>query len=323
MISVVIPHYNNLQILRNCLKAISQSLKRKTEIIIVDNGSTDGSREYLEQLKAKGLMLKAIFNDRNYGFAKAVNQGIKVARNDWIVVMNNDVKVGKNWFKTIAQELKKLPAYTKSTERQGRVGCLFGKVLNGDGTKIESTGLIFWLKGKAFNRGNGEPANTGKYNSKEFVFGSSASIVVYYKPALEMIGFFDEDFFAYEEDIDLALRLHSAGWKTMFIPKAISYHLGGATTKKMGNFRYRMDAKNWWFIIIKNYPLSILVKHGPKILIERLKNLSGLIKNTSWYRIPIAIFKTYGELVIKFPKIIRKRSPISPQKLYEISENCC
>ncbi len=328
MFSIVIPHWNNLQILKNCLESIFQSMSHTVrdksytsdgvtpfEIIVVDNGSTDGSREFLEQLSTKSYQLKAIFNDRNFGFAKAVNQGIEAAKNDWVVVMNNDLKIDKNWFEEIFNKIQKLE------NLKTQIGCIFGKVLNWEGTEVESTGLEFWLKGKAFNRGNGEPADTNKYDSPEFIFGASASIAAYYKPALEEVGSFDNDFFAYEEDVDLALRLHSAGWKTYYVPTAVSYHIGGKTSRQMGNFRNRMDAKNWWFIIIKNYPLNLIIKHGPEIFVERLRNLSGLIKNTQWYKIPTAVLATYGELLLKLPKIIRKRKPISSDKLYEISKD--
>jgi GT2 family glycosyltransferase len=339
MFSIVIPHYNGLPLLKNCLKSISESIgpnakgqMLKTEIIVVDNGSTDGSKEYLEKMtNGKWLMakkknkenqtsiinhqsLKVIFNDRNLGFAAAVNQGIKAAEYDWVVVMNNDLKVDKNWFLEIQKVINNNLDNTS-------IAALFGKVLNWKGTKIESTGLEFYLKGKAFNRGNGLPAETNKYNSPEFIFGPSASIAAYYKPALEQVGLFDEDFFAYEEDVDLALRLYAAGWKTYYIPSAVSYHIGGETSGKMGNFRQRMDAKNWWFIIIKNYPLSIIFKHWPEIFIERLRNLSGLIKKTTWYKIPTAVLSTYAELISKLPKIIKKRKPIGGEKLYEISKN--
>lgn len=316
MFSIVIPHWNNQSLLSECLDSLISNLKFsnfQNEIIIVDNGSTDGSREYLEQLKAKSYQLKAIFNNRNLGFAKAVNQGIEAASNDWVVVMNNDLKLDKNWF----LEIKKGINICKNNDK---IGSLFGKVLNWEGTKIESTGLIYWIKGKAFNRGNGEPADTDKYNAPEFIFGPSASVAAYYKPMIMEIGLFDEDFFAYEEDVDLALKMHAAGWKAFYQPTAISYHRGGETSKKMANFRQRMDAKNWWFIIIKNYPWLIIANHGPEILVERLRNLSGLIKNTTWYKIPISIIRTYGEIIVKLPKMVNKRQPISQKKLYEISQ---
>jgi len=294
MFSIIIPNYNGKEFLADCLSSLPKNL----EVIVIDNSSTDGSVEYLKKKE-----IKLIENKKNLGFAKAVNQGILAAKNNYVVAMNNDLRVEKNWFKVMTEAIKRW-------QNKEKVGAYFGKVLDWDGKRIESTGLIYWLKGKAFNRGNGEIDSANKYNKEEFIFGASASMVVYYKPALLKIGLFDEDFFAYEEDVDLALRLKEIGWRTLYVPKAISCHLGGATSKRMANFRQRMDTKNWWFIIIKNYPISILIKHGPEILIERIRNLSGLIKATPWSKIPWVIIRTYGEILLKLPKMFVKRKPL-------------
>ncbi|MFA5750332.1 MAG: glycosyltransferase family 2 protein, partial [Candidatus Shapirobacteria bacterium] len=137
---------------------------------------------------------------------------------------------------------------------------------------------------------------------------------------LKKIGLFDEDFFAYEEDVDIALKLVNLGYQTLYIPKAFCYHLGGGTSNKMGNFRSRMDTKNWIYIIIKNYSASEFWNNFPSIFEERLRNLSRLIKNTikayglkSIYKLPIDLLKTYGEVLIKLPKMFKKRKNL--QKL--------
>jgi len=362
MFSVIIPNYNGERFLQECLVSLAESMRvylraggkrgerKRVEIIVVDNGSTDGSREYLKKLKFKlkeiknrKLKLKVIFNDQNLGFAKAVNQGIKEARNDYVVVMNNDLRLDKNWFAVMAGAINQW-------QKKEKVAAYFGTVLNWKGNQIESTGLEYWLKGKARNRDNGRRVSGVRFQvpgfgfqvsgsgfqvsgsgfrvsgvrfqrtksqkpetrnlKPEFVFGASASVVVYYKPALIEVGLFDEDFFAYEEDVDLALRLHSAGWKTLYVPKAISYHLGGGTSSRLGNFRQRMDAKNWWFILIKNYPLGVLIRHSPEIFLERLRNLSGLLKVTPWWRWPIDLGRTYAEILLKLPRMVKKRRPL-------------
>ncbi|MPN33502.1 hypothetical protein SDC9_180990 [bioreactor metagenome] len=144
--------------------------------------------------------------------------------------------------------------------------------------------------------------------------------MVYQKNIIQKIGGFDNDFFAYEEDVDLALRLSKLGYKTLYIPNAICYHLGGGTSNQMGNFRACMDVKNWFFIIIKNYSLKEIFKNLPKIIEERLRNLSYLVKTTinsykfkSIYYLPLSITKTYGQVLIKLPKMINKRKQL--QKL--------
>ena len=345
-LSVIIPNWNGERLLRKNLAKILKAWPKGTEVIIVDDGSTDGSVELIKSLtssrvnewlkkkekkeknnnnksnslitnsliKNRKITIKLIENKKNLGFAGAVNQGIKVAKNNYVAVMNNDLRLEKNWFLVMKNMIQKYPAEKK------KIGTYFGTVLNWNGTKIESTGLQYWLKGRAKNRDNGKRLKYStiqifKRKKQEFVWGASASVVVYYKPALMEVGLFDEDFFAYEEDVDLALRLWGADWKTLYVPQAIAYHLGGGTSRRMGNFRQRMDAKNWWFIIIKNYPWSILIRYGPEILIERLRNLSGLLKSTPIWRWPIDVARVYGEVVLKLPKMIRKRKPIELGKL--------
>jgi len=124
----------------------------------------------------------------------------------------------------------------------------------------------------------------------------------------QKIGLFDEDFFAYEEDVDVALRLAKLKYQTLYIPQTLCYHLGGGTSGKMGNFRNRMDAKNWIYLIIKNYSASEFWSNFFPIIEERLRNLSGLTKLPSKltvlksvYKLPIDLIKTYGEVLIKTP----------------------
>ena len=312
MFSVVIPNYNGQEFLFGCLNSIlSASGSLAAEIIVVDNGSTDGSVGYLKsqssKVKSTSQKLKVIFNKKNLGFAKAVNQGILAAKNEFVALINNDLKIERNWFAEIEKAIR-------VRQRKERIATYCGKVLNWDGTKIESAGLFYWLKGKAFNRGNDQSIKTDHYRKEEFVFGAPASAVVYYKPAIVEAGLFDEDFFAYEEDVDLALRLKKLGYYTLFIPQSISYHIGGATSSKMGNFRNMMDAKNWIYIIVKNYSLAKFIKYFPQIIEERLRNLSGLIKQTikiykfkSIWILPISLVKTYGQVLLNLPKMVSKR----------------
>lgn len=328
MFSVIIANYNGKEFLETLLSSIAKTkgLSLVTEVIVIDNGSSDGSVETVGKFKNSknklqtnfkpqnpnhksgkapfGPNIKLIKNKTNLGFAGAINQGVLVAKNDFVAVLNNDLKLDKNWFIHAKKAIEKW-------SKKEKIAAYFGKVLNQDGTRLESAGLLYWIKGKAFNRGNNQLAKTDKYDKEELIFGAPASAVVYYKPALLEGGLFDQHFFTYQEDVDLNLRLIAFGYETLYLPKMISYHFGGGTSQKMGFLRQKMTVRNWWFIIIKNYPFSVLVKYGPEILFERLRNLSGLAKTVNWWKLPGVFLKISLEIVLLFPKMIVKRKPIT------------
>lgn len=313
-LSVVIPNYNGAHFLPDCLKSIITASKNQLlnlEIIIVDNGSTDDSllqiKKLNHSLKIENWHLKIIQNTSNLGFASAVNQGIQAAEGDSVMIINNDLTLHPQWFAQM------IPVILQN--KDPKVTTFFGLVLNKDGTKIESEGLEFFYRGKALNTNNGHPyLSSNPYTLRPYlIWGASASVVIYHKQTIQAIGLFDPDFFAYEEDVDLALRLRKLGYLTLYIPTAISYHLGGGTSRLMGNFRHRMDAKNWIYIILKNYSLSEFLKNLPQIVEERLRNLSGLIKNTPLPLVPYSIIRTYGQIILNLPNIQNKRKAI--QKL--------
>lgn len=320
--SIIIPNYNGAIFLFDCLYSLYQSIKFTTanfEIIIIDNHSTDNSleiiKDFFNQYRSTKLTSKVISSPKNLGFAKAINLGISQAKYEFVVPCNNDLTLEKNWFEIISQIIK--------DNQNPSITTFFGTVLNKTGDRYESQGLKFFISGKCQNISNGKNFSSKdlkNYSSNVLVWGTSAALVVYQKNIIQKIGMFDQDFFAYEEDVDLALRLAKFGYKTLYIPQAISYHLGGGTSNQMGNFRARMDVKNWFFIIIKNYSLKEITKNLPKITEERLRNLSYLIKTTirsyklkSIYYLPVSIVKTYSQVLIKFPKMINKRKQL--QKL--------
>lgn len=314
--SIIIPNYNGAHFLTNCLNSLKQAINNcpnsQFEIIFVDNNSKDNSIEIFETIIPKNFTYRILLNQKNYGFAGAVNQGIVKAKHDWVVLLNNDLTMEPNWFQLISKTIKE--------NKNPKIATFFGTVLTKDGTKFESQGLNFFYSGKCQNISNGKkftPSLLKEEIGNGLVWGASAAFVVYNKKILKQIGLFDEDFFAYEEDVDLALRLHNLNYQTIYIPKAISYHLGGGTSNKMGIFRYKMDAKNWFYIIIKNFSKREIIKNLPKIIEERLRNLSGLTKQTirfykikSIYYLPSILFTTYGEVLINVPKMLKKRKQI-------------
>lgn len=267
-ISIIIPNYNGAKFLVDCFKhlqiAIENCPDSKFEIILVDNASSDNSLE----LSKNYIIIK---NFKNFGFATAVNQGIKKAKYEYVCLLNNDVNLDKNYFKVILKAIKDNP----------QTACFCGTVFNKDGSEIESQGINFDWSGKCLQINHNKKIDDCSLKIKNhFVWGSSGAAVIYKKDIITKIGLFDEHYFAYIEDVDLAFRLQKNHYQTLLIPKAHVYHLGGGTSNKMGNFRAKQTFKNWIYFIFKNYSKKELFRYFPKIIIERLRNLSYLIKST-------------------------------------------
>lgn len=275
-ISIIIPNFNGAKYLPDCLKNLQTAIKQcpdsKFEIILVDNASTDNSIKLFNFLSTQLLNYSTIQLNTNTGFATAVNRGIIAAKYEYVCLLNNDINLDKNWFKLISQNIKKYP----------KTACFCGTVLNQDGTKIESQGISFDWSGKCnqINHGlNYSTIHLLDYSTK-YVWGSSAAAVIYNKKILLKIGLFDEHYFAYVEDVDVAFRLQKNGYQTLLIPKALACHLGGGTSNKMGNFRAKQTFKNWIYFIKKNYSPKEIFLNLPAITVERLRNFSYLIKST-------------------------------------------
>ncbi|MGA9138887.1 MAG: glycosyltransferase family 2 protein, partial [Methanocella sp.] len=211
LVSVVIVNYNGMRFLEGCLSSLMKQSYSPIEIILVDNGSSDGSLEFV---KSHYAMVKIIENDRNLGFAIANNEGIGITKGKLIATLNIDTEVTPCW----------VEAHVRAMASDAMIGMCSSKMLSmGDPRIIDSTGLCISRSGACWDRGQYE-TDAGQYEETEEVFGPCAGAAMYRKEMLDKIGLFDEDFFAYMEDADLAFRGQLAGWKCIYVPEAIALH---------------------------------------------------------------------------------------------------
>jgi len=316
-VSIIIPNFNGEKFLPDCLNSLLTAIKNcpsiKFEIILVDNASSDNSIKIFNQYF---LNSKILFLDKNYGFAQAVNQGIDASTSDWILVCNNDLKTSPYWLSIITKAI--------NNNSDPKLAAITGTILNYSGTDIESQGLKYYPYGKCTNLNNHKKVTPKflrqiKTLPSKYIWGASAALTLYNRKILKKSGKFDNDFFAYEEDVDLAIRLQHLRYRTLYVPGAVCYHLGGGTSNKMGNFRSMMDAKNWIYIIIKNYSKKEIFLNLFPIIIERLRNLSGLIKHTPKTKMIPTIVKTYQPVFKNFRLMIQKRKQIN--SLYSLLQD--
>ncbi len=303
MISVIIPNYNGIEHLKQCFDSLRRQTLREFSVIMIDNNSSDDSVKFVSENYSE---VKIIRMSSNTGFAKAVNQGIKIAmldeKTDYIVLLNNDTECDANFL----SEMKK--GFRDSST--GSVAC---KMLNfNERNKIDDAGDFIKSKGSPYARGY-EETDTGQYDKGEFIFGACAGASAYRKEVFRRAGFFDEDFFAYYEDVDFSFRLQLCGYKCFYNPDAVVYHKRGATTSNRLGFQTMLCERNLVALRIKNYPLSILILNLPVFMLVRIKRyFLFLTKHSS--SLFFSALKGYCQGVLKIPKSIGKRREIQRLK---------
>lgn len=245
-VSVVTPNYNGKDFLYAYFESLIKNSNEIGEVIIVDNGSSDGSQEFIRNYREKvDFPIVLIENSQNLGFAEAVNQGISKARYDYIFSLNNDTVVEKS---AILELLNLL-----NTEE--RIFSVSSKMVQFNNPKlIDDAGDDYTLLAYTKKRGNNQ--NLNKFIEVSEVFSSCAGAALYRKDLLEELGGFDSEFFAYMEDVDLGYRARINGYKNMFCPNAVVYHMGSATTGTQYNeFKVRLAARNNVWVVYKNLPI--------------------------------------------------------------------
>ncbi len=252
-VAVVIPNWNGEEYLTECIDSLLAQTT-KCDIVVVENGSTDSSVELLEPNYKK---IKVIYLDDNIGFAGGVNVGIKYSiENDYqyVALFNNDAVADKNWLKYLLLNQEEYPG----------IGITTCKLLKSNHKHIDSTGDLYTTWGLPYPRGRDE-LDKKQYDDSVEVFSASGGASLYRVDMLKEIGLFDEDFFAYYEDVDISFRAQLYGWKIHYVPSSLAYHQIGGTSSKIKDFTTFQTLKNLPWVYWKNVPVSIAIPMFPKI----------------------------------------------------------
>jgi GT2 family glycosyltransferase len=220
----------------------------------VDNGSEDGSVELLEKSYPE---VRIVRHNKNLGFAGGVNAGIRLAmekRADFVALLNNDAVADKDWLKRLAEFLTDHP----------EAGIVTSKILESDGKMLDSTGDIYTSWGLPYPRGRDETDNK-QYDKDIWIFAASGGASLYRVKMLKQIGLFEEDFFAYYEDVDISFRAQLAGWKVGYEPAAIALHQISATSSQIKGFATYHTLKNLPLLLWKNVPWKLMPTIWPRL----------------------------------------------------------
>lgn len=306
MTDVIIPNFNGLENLKCVLASLSAQTVKDFGIIIVDNGSSDGSVEFVESNYKEAVIIK---NGTNLGFSRAVNIGIKYSleknNSDYIILLNNDIEVERDFME------KGIRTFDGINDA-GFVACKMLNFYNRD--MIDDTGdFIRRNGGIPMARGHGEK-DTGQYDIPGYVFGACAGAAFYKSELFRNAGLFDGDFFAYLEDVDLSFRFQLAGYRCWYNPEIICYHKRRETTSRFDGWETYYTEKNLVALRLKNYPFGLYIKYSPLFFLARASRFTKYLGN----RYPKGTFrfaiKGYLKGLSEIPKSLAKRRKIQRSK---------
>jgi GT2 family glycosyltransferase len=312
LVSVIIVNYNRAALLEACLRSLVQPQGVPFEAVVVDNGSSDGSVETVEAFAAAApFPVRLLRNAENLGFCAANNQGIRASAAPFVALLNNDAEAEPDWL-----------AQLHSAFEDPRVGMAASKILVYEDPRIiDKAGHLIWLDGQNRGRGTGE-RDCGQYEQMEDVLWPDGCACMYRRAMLDDIGLFDEDLFAYGDDAELGLRARIAGWRCLYVPKAVVRHHRGSTLGVLSPRRLELIERNRVLLAAKHFPPDLLLLNPLFFALRigagawaalrgrgeagRIPGLGGKV------RAFLAVLRGDLEALMMLPRTWRKRRALKP-----------
>ena len=287
-VTIIIPNYNGYRFMDPCLSSLKKQTFKDFRTLIVDNASADGSVEYVREHYPE---IDLITLDKNYGFSRAVNIGIRHSRTPYVILLNNDTTVDPYYIEEMV----------KAIEQSPRIFSVSSKMIQMYHPElIDSAGDLYTLTGWGVCRGVGRPISN--YSKSDEVFSACAGVAIYRRQVFKKIGLFDEKHFAYLEDIDVGYRAKIFGYRNMYCPTALVYHVGSGTSgSKYNSFKVKFSARNNVYLNYKNMPLL-------QLLVNFLPLLGGYLLKYAFF-VKIGFGKDYADGIregLKTRKTLRK-----------------
>lgn len=249
-VSVVIPNFNGIAFLDSVLASLEGQTLSNFEVILVDNGSTDGSCSFVT---ANYPWVHLIELAENFGFCGAVNAGIRAAKAPYVLLLNNDTEVKEDFVEEMLAAIRR---------HKNAFSCGARMVQYHDRDRLDDVGNYYCALGWSFARGRGKDIHA--YETEDKIFSACAGAAIYRKKIIEKIGYFDEEHFAYLEDTDIGYRARIYGYENWYAPKAIVYHVGSGTSgSRYNQFKTRYSSRNNIYLIYKNMPLLQIILNLP------------------------------------------------------------
>jgi GT2 family glycosyltransferase len=294
---VIVPNWNGRELLEVLMPSLAAQDFEGASVLIVDNGSTDGSVNYLRESWPD---VEVLALPGNVGFAPAVNRGIEAGDSELVALLNNDMEVEPRWLAELVAELDGHP----------EAGSATSKLLDFTNREmLDGTGDVLAWSGNANRRGQGD-RDDGSYDDRREVFSACAGAALYRRTALDDVGRFDEDFFAYLEDVDWGFRARLRGWGCRYVPTSVAYHMGGATTRRTSDLEVYLNRRNQLALVIKNFPAGALLRYGWLVGLEQLHALWSALRT----RALGAQLRAWRDALRRLPATFAKRREIQRRR---------
>lgn len=297
-VSVIICNWNGKHLLKSCLSSLRKQTFDAFEVVLVDNGSTDGSVEYVREHFPEVKLIKLM---ENHGFCGGNNVGIQATTSDFVVLLNNDTEVEPNWLEELYRVMSASP----------EIGCCDSKVLFFDQRDmIDTMGGIYTIAGSAERRGYLQ-RDRGQFDRAVDTFTAVASAVMYRRDMLERIGLLDEGFYFGYEDVDLSFRAHLFRYRCVNVPAAKVYHKVSASSYFNSEFYVYYGQRNVSYVFIKNMPGPLFWKYLPLHLMYVAGSFgyfARIGKSKAFFKAKIDVLKNLGSILRKRRKIQRMRT---------------
>ena len=262
--TIIIPNYNGLSFMEPCFESLKEQTVRDFKVLVVDNGSTDGSVEWLKEHRVPSIFLK-----ENTGFSGAVNTGIRAADTPYVLLLNNDTRVEPGFVAAMERAMDQSPKIFSVSSRMIQ---MYHPEL------LDDAGDMYSILGWAYQRGVGRSSEL--YQKSCRVFSACAGAAIYRRAVFDEIGLFDELHFAYLEDIDVGWRAKLYGYDNVYCPDAAVYHVGSGTSgSRYNSFKVRLAARNCIYLNYKNMPGWQILLNAPFLLAGIFVKYLFFVKN--------------------------------------------
>ena len=316
IVSIVIPHWNNVDILSECLESISATDFDSVETIVVDNASTDNS---VTLVRSNYPDIKLIENEKNYGYAGGCNIGAEAASGDYLIFLNNDTVQEKDWISNLI----------KTINSDDKIAAVQPKILNyydrnvfdyagGSGGHMDIYCFPF-ARGRIFSF---QENDEGQYNNKEKCFWSSGTCFMVRRELFQKAGGFDKSFFAHMEEIDMCWRLYAMGFEVWVEPDSVVYHKNALTLPMYSHKKYYLNHRNSLLMLLGNYSIKNIFLIGiPRLILEKIacfysilmldwRHFTAILRSLFWI-----IF--HPNVIMKKRKSFSKIRTITDKKIME------